>query len=176
MRRIAYAVALLALWRSRYAPRRLLPIRRRLCSPRPISRAQLTRRPRPVAPRPPPISAARAYTDGQQTAITTFVCNEVSNGNWAHLGLVAFAFGGSSNDVYNWITNTTMTFHGTITRNSPGWTGDGSTGYVDAGVGVGHSPASQNSASIGACVVNSRTSGANADIMGMTTLGLERSP
>lgn len=116
--------------------------------------------------------SGKSYSAGQQTAITTFICSEVTNGNWAHLSMFAAAFGGSANDVYNWVSNTAMTFHGTITRNSPGWTGDGTTGYVDTGLVVGvSSPMGTNSASVGACVVNSRTTGNNSVTIGVADVG-----
>lgn len=114
--------------------------------------------------------SGKSYTVGQQTAITTFICNEVTNGNWAHLALFAAAFGGSANDVYNWVSNTTMTFNGTITRNSPGWTG-GAGDYIDTGLVVGSTIGTQNSVSMGGCVVGSRTTGANTDLMGVVDTG-----
>jgi hypothetical protein len=98
------------------------------------------------------------------SAVTNLICGLVADGTYSKFDLmyVGYGAGSAANVLVNWAQSSfPLTQHGSVTYNGTnGITGDGSTGYFT----TGYTPSSsgqitQNSLSLGACVVNSRTSG-----------------
>jgi hypothetical protein len=107
-------------------------------------------------------TAILARMDGTQNtpAVTTAVCALAANGSLGDLRYV-FATSSATNAKLNWAQsafNLTQTGTETFTANA-GFQGDGSTGFFDTGFNPSTAGGSytQNSASIGACVLTSRT-------------------
>jgi hypothetical protein len=98
----------------------------------------------------------------QTTAYQNLICGMVTDGTWSLMdALYVFATNTTTTANLNLVsTSFTLTTHGTETFSANnGYTGDGSTGYFDTGFNAATAGGnfSQNSASIGACVLTSRT-------------------
>lgn len=88
----------------------------------------------------------------EQAAYQTMICGMVTDGTWSLFdALYIFATNSTTTAGLNLVsTNYTATVHGTLTFSADhGWTGNGSTGYIDTGLSAtaGGINFSQNSAS-----------------------------
>ncbi len=83
---------------------------------------------------------ATGITDATiKSAINTLVITMKADGIWSKMyALYPFVGGTASTNSYNLIDTTayTLSYTGTITHNSDGITGDGSTGYADTGLNI----------------------------------------
>jgi hypothetical protein len=121
----------------------------------------------------PRVSCSQATTvnnalDGSQnkSAVTALICGMVADGTYSLIdGLYVGATNSIGNSEVNWAKPGTfnLTSNGTITfAANVGWTGDGSSGYFS----TGYTPATSgqqalNSAALGVCHVNARSTSAN---------------
>jgi hypothetical protein len=97
----------------------------------------------------------------EQAAYQAMICGMVTDGTWTLLDvLYIFATNTTTTAALNLVsTSYTATVHGTLTFSADhGWTGDGSTGYLDSGFIPVATNFSQNSASAGVYDLTSRAS------------------
>jgi len=120
--------------------------------------------------------AGRMTAGFNTTAVQNLICGMVTDGTYSLLdGLYVFATNSQSNAQLNWAQNAfNLTANGSITfAANTGVTSDGSTGYFNTGftpsTAGGHYSA--NSASMGFCIVNNRTTGVSATNVGAVSTG-----
>lgn len=116
-------------------------------------------------------TALLARMDGSQntSAVTTAVCGMVTDGTYSLLdALYVFAINSTANANLNWAQNAyNLTKVGTVTFSAnAGYTGDGSTGYFTTGFIPSSAGGNftQNSASMGACILSTGTGGNIAEV------------
>lgn len=121
-------------------------------------------------------SLAARMDGGQDTVnVPNLICGLVTDGNWSSIvAFFMFAVNSTANANLNWVANANnLTKTGTVTlAANQGYTGDGTTGFFTPGTSptaiYQTSPWAQNSATIGGCVVSSRTTGQNWMLAGST--------
>jgi hypothetical protein len=114
------------------------------------------------------IGRTSGLTTPQKTAYTTLICGIVTDGNWNALDALWVATGGASNYVLNLVSGSySLTVHGTVTYNAPGWTSDGSTGYYSTGYIPGSGQFTLNSAALSSCVLVAAASPSSWNEAGM---------
>lgn len=117
-----------------------------------------------------------ARMDGSQntSAITTLICGMVTDTTYQVLdSLYVFATNSAGNAALNWAQNAfnvTVTGSCTFTANV-GYTGDAATCFLKAGYipSTAAGNLTQNSASVGACILNSRTAGSTGRDLSVQT-------
>jgi hypothetical protein len=121
------------------------------------------------------IARTSGLSGTENTATTNLICGMVTDGTYSIMdGLYVFATNTTTTATLNWAQNAfnlTWTSLGNCTfAADSGLTGDGATCFA----GTGYTPSSsgghmtQNSASIGGCVVNSRSASQNYVVIGTT--------
>lgn len=119
------------------------------------------------------LARTSGLSNTQKTAYQNLICGMVTDGTWSLMdNLYVFATNTTTTANLNLVsTNYTLTQHGTVTFTAgQGYTGNGTNGYFDSG----NNPASsggnftQNSASLGSCQLNSRTTSNNSISLGFS--------
>lgn len=107
----------------------------------------------------------------ETSAYTTLICGLVSDGNFSLFdALYIFATNSTTTAGLNVVsTSFTLTPHGTLTFSADnGYTGDGSTGWLDTGVTYSGTQFTQNSGSLGVYVLAQNSCGAVCVEIGAT--------